>query len=102
MKLRVAGDLVFLRPEKLPSRSEAGLHLIHERDTSVCCGEVVAVGEGPRSANGTLLPHHVRIGDRVIFAPESYQEVQFQKETILAMAEDDILAIIDEEAVGAA
>ena len=96
MKLRVSGDLAFIRPEVLPSKSEAGLHLVHERDTSIYCGEVVALGEGPRSRNGTLLPHHVRIGDRVIFAPENYQEVQFQKETILAMAEDDILAIIEE------
>ena len=85
-----------IRPERLKSVSEAGLHLVHERDTSVCCGEVIALGEGPRSRNGTLLPHHVTIGQRVIFAPENYQEVQFQKETILAMAEDDILAIIEE------
>lgn len=96
MKLRVSGDLVFIRPEALPSRSEAGLHLVHERQSSTVSGHVVALGEGPRSRNGTLLPHHVQIGDRVIFAPENYQEVQFQKETILAMAEDDILAIIEE------
>lgn len=96
MKLRVSGNLVFVRPEKLASKSETGLHLVHERDTSICCGEIVARGEGPRSRNGTLLPHLVKLGDRVIFAPENYQEVQFQKETILAMAEDDILAIIEE------
>lgn len=99
MKLRVAKDLVFIRPEVLPSMSGQGLHLVHERDTSTVCGTVVALGEGPRARNGTLLPHLVKLGDRVIFAPENYQEVQFQQETILAMAEDDILAIVEEAGV---
>ncbi len=98
MTLRVRGDQVFIRPDALPALSDAGLHLVYERDQSTICGRIVAVGDGPRSRNGTLLPHTVHVGDRVIFASENYQEVHFTKETLLAMAEDDILAVIEESA----
>lgn len=97
MRIRVPGDLVFIRPEPLPSVSETGLHLVHEREFVPMVGEIIAIGEGPRSRNGTLLPHHVAVGNRVIFAPETYQEVQFQQETLLVMSEDDIAGIIEEE-----
>ncbi len=88
---------MFIRPEQLPSITDTGLHLIHDRQFTPMVGEVIAIGEGPRSRNGTLLPHHVAVGNRVIFAPETYQEVQFQKETLLVMSEDDIAGIIEEE-----
>lgn len=96
MRLKVAGDLAFVRPEVLPSTSASGLHLVHEREFVPMVGEVIALGEGPRSRNGTLLPHFVSVGDRVIFAPEVYQEVQFQQETLLVMSEHDITGIIQE------
>ena len=95
MMLTVLGDRIFVRPENQPDQTDSGLHIVYDRQISTMRGEVIAVGEGPRSKKGKLLPHIVDKGDRVIFSPDSGSEVQFERETLICMFEDDVLAVID-------
>lgn len=95
MNVRVTGDLVFVRPTENPTRSEAGLHLVYDNQYSTWRGTVVAIGEGPRTRTGTLLPHLVHVGDEVIFGKDSGEELIFQKETIIAIREQDVLAVVE-------
>lgn len=95
MKLKLRGDLVFVRPLSQPDRSDAGLHLVYDHQQSTVRGNVVAVGDGPYTANGVLLPHFVSVGDDIVFSPESGEELIFEKETLIALREWDVLAIID-------
>lgn len=96
MKLRVRGELAVVRPEQLPAQTDSGLWLVHEGQSYSMKGTVVALGEGPRSRGGALLPHVVSIGDKVIFPKEAGEELVFKKETLIVMRETDILAIIEE------
>jgi co-chaperonin GroES (HSP10) len=96
MYLTVMGPRAFVKPEMLPGmNSEGTIHIIRDRDQSTMIGTVVALGDGPRSRSGTSLDHVVAVGDRVVFSPDKGEELIFEKEVLIALLEDDILAIID-------
>lgn len=95
MILTIPGDRVCVRPEALPEQTASGLWMPHDRSQSVMLGEVVAVGDGPVSPRGVRLPHQVSVGDRVLFSPDTGAEIIFDKETLLIMAEVDVLAIVN-------
>lgn len=97
MKLRVRGDLVFVRPEKQPDVSDSGLLLVYDRQRSTMRGTVVALGDGPVTNKGVRLPHVCEVGDRVIFSPDSGEQLMFEKEEVIAMRENAILAVIQEQ-----
>lgn len=97
MKVRVCHDLVFIRPDKQPTVSEGGLHIVYDRQRSTMRGTIVALGDGPYTAKGVRLPHSVGVGDSVIFSPDSGSELIFEKETIVALREEDILAVVEQQ-----
>jgi len=123
VNLTVLGPRVFVRPEKLPEQSETGLHLVHDRQNSTMKGTVVALGNGPefvqRAVRGVLADvqerlkglraeqavvevrdayraeHTVEVGERVLFSPDAGQELIFEKDVLVCLLEDDILAVIE-------
>lgn len=125
MNLTVRGYRIFIRPDKLPEQSSSGLHLVHDRSNSTMRGTVVAVGDGPQfvrnAVDGVLdglvrfidnkyvvqaieeararfnSEHLVNVGDRVLFSPDTGEELIFEKDLLVAMKEDDILAVVDSE-----
>lgn len=98
MNLTVIGPRAFVRPEALPDmNSEGTLHLVHERQQSTMKGTVVALGDGPRARSGQALEHVVSVGDRVLFSPDKGEELIFEKDVLVSLLEDDILAVIDKE-----
>jgi chaperonin GroES len=95
MMLTVVGPRVFIRPDEMPKMSSDGLlHLVSERSNSTMTGVVVALGDGPRSRSGKLLPHDVSVGDHVLFSPSSGEELIFEKDLLVSLLEDDILAVV--------
>ncbi len=59
-------------------------------------GEIVAVGEGKRDANGNLIPVTVKKGDVVLFTKYGPTEIKVEGKEYLIAREDDILAVINE------
>jgi chaperonin GroES len=57
-------------------------------------GEVIAVGEGKYTKDGTRQALDVKVGDRVLFGKYSSSEVKIDGEELLIMREDEILGII--------
>jgi chaperonin GroES len=57
-------------------------------------GEILAVGEGKCSDNGTIIPMSVKVGDNVLFGKYAGQEVKVDGADVLVMREDDIIAIL--------
>lgn len=96
MNLTVIGPRVFIRPDKLPEmNSEGTLHLVQDRETSTVAGTVVALGDGPQSRAGNTLDHVVSVGDHVVFSRDRGEELFFEKEVLISLLEDDVLAVID-------
>ena len=57
--------------------------------------EVMAVGQGKRLEDGTLVPVDVKVGDRILFGKYSSSDVKVDGEEYLIMREDEILGVVE-------
>ena len=57
-------------------------------------GEILAVGHGKRLETGQLVALDVRVGDRILFAKYSGNEVKLVGAEYIIMREDDVLGIL--------
>ena len=58
-------------------------------------GEVIAVGNGKRLEDGTLVALDVKVGDRILFAKYSGSEIKLDGEDYIIFREDEVLGILD-------
>ena len=64
-------------------------------------GEVVAVGEGKVLDSGTKVEMSLKPGDRILFGKYAGSEVKIDDVEYLIMREDEVLGILEGEAVSA-
>ena len=57
--------------------------------------EVMAVGQGKRLEDGTLVPVDVKVGDRILFGKYSSSDIKLDGEEYLIMREDEILGVVE-------
>ncbi len=57
--------------------------------------EVMAVGQGKRLEDGTLVPVDVKVGDRILFGKYSSSDIKVDGEEYLIMREDEILGVVE-------
>ena len=55
-------------------------------------GEVIAAGPGRLDDNGKRVPMDVAVGDRVLYAKYTGQEVKIDQEELIVLSEKDVLA----------
>lgn len=58
-------------------------------------GEVVAVGPGRLDEKGQRVPMEVKVGDRIIYAKYSGNDIKLDQTEYLVLSEKDILAKIE-------
>jgi chaperonin GroES len=61
-------------------------------------GKVIAAGAGKVKEDGKRVSLDVKAGDLILFGKYSGQEIKLDGEEFLIMREDEVLAVIDEEA----
>ena len=61
-------------------------------------GKVIAAGAGKVKDDGKRIALDVKAGDLILFGKYSGQEIKLDGEEYLIMREDEVLAVIDEEA----
>jgi len=54
-------------------------------------GEVIAVGPGRRDDDGKIVPMEIAVGDRVLYAKYTGQEIKIENEELIVLREMDIL-----------
>jgi len=95
MKIQPLGDRVVIKPLEAESKTKGGILLPDTAKERPQEGEVVAVGKGRVRDNGTLVAPEVKVGDKVLYAKYSGNEIQTREgEELLIMREEDLLAII--------
>ncbi len=84
-------DKIVLRPvvqeEVLPS----GIVVPDTAKEKPQQGEVIAVGPGRVDDDGKRIPMEIAVGDRVLYAKYSGQEVKIENEELIVLSEKDIL-----------
>ena len=91
MALRILGDRVMIKVDE-PETSEGGIHLPESAQEKPQRGRVVAVGEGRRLDDGTLVPPDIKEDDTVIFAKYGGTEINEEDEEYLILDSDQIYA----------
>ena len=94
MAFRPLHDRVLVRRIEAEEKTAGGIIIPDSAKEKPSEGEVVSVGSGARSENGTVTPLDVKAGDRVLFGKWSGTEVKVDGEDLLIMKESDLLGII--------
>ena len=58
-------------------------------------GEIIAVGPGRRDDDGKLIPMDIVVGDRVLYAKYTGQEIKIENEEYIVLAERDLLCKVE-------
>ena len=96
MNLRPLHDRVVIRRVDQEQKSAGGIIIPDTAQEKPMEGEIVAVGPGARSEDGTVHPLDVKVGDRVLFGKWSGTEVKIDGEDLLIMKESDIFGVVEE------
>lgn len=91
-------DRVLVQALPVETRTPGGLYLPDSASSSGQIeAQVIAVGPGARTKSGRLQPLDVKIGDKVMMAEYSGDEVQIMGVKAKLVKESEILGIIDSE-----
>ncbi len=99
-KLVPLGDRVVVRQIKQEEVRASGLVIPDTAREKPQLGEVIAVGPGRLDENGKRIPMDLKVGDKVIYAKYSGQEVPkgvfgSEEEEYLILKESDVLAKVE-------
>jgi len=91
-KLEPLGDRVVIRPSKREEVSKGGILLPDTAKEKPQEGEVIAVGPGKVTDEGTRIAMDVKVGDIVVYAKYAGTEYKVDDEELIIVRESDILA----------
>lgn len=95
MRIEPLGDKVVVKRLEPEQKTAGGIVLPDSAKERPRQGRVLSVGDGRRLADGSRAPLQVREGDRVLFSAYAGAEVVVEREELLVMREDEILAILE-------
>ncbi len=95
MKVKPLQDRVLVERLQEEEKTKGGLFIPDSAKEKPMQGKVVAAGNGRVMEDGKKIPMDVKIGDVVLFAKYSGNDVKIDDKEYLIMKEDDILAIVE-------
>lgn len=95
MSIRPLHDRVIVKRKEVESKSAGGIVLTGSAAGKSTRGEIIAVGKGRITDNGTVQPLDVKVGDIVILTMATVKSEKIDNEEVLIMSESDILAIVE-------
>ena len=101
MRLKPVNDKIVVKPNenKQEERTASGIILPDTvQDGTLIEGEVVAIGEGMYSANGTLIPVVVDVGDTILYNKNAMKaEHTIDGETYIIMSVNEVMSIVKDK-----
>jgi chaperonin GroES len=94
MKIRPLQDRILVRRIASEEKTAGGIIIPDNAKEKPMEGEVVAIGNGKRLEDGSLLKPDVSVGDRVLFSKYAGSEVKVDGEEHIVMREDDLLGVV--------
>ena len=97
MSIRPLHDRVIVKRKEVETKSAGGIVLTGSAAAKSTRGEIIAVGAGRILDNGEVRALAVKVGDKVVFGPYSGSNtVKVDGEDLLVMAENEILAVLED------
>ena len=94
MKIKPLADRIVVKPSEAEEKTASGIIIPDTAKEKPMQGEVVAVGQGRVTDNGTFVKLELKVGDKVLYGKYSGTEVTFDGNEYLIMRESDVYAII--------
>jgi chaperonin GroES len=94
ISVKPLSDRVVVSPLDEADQMRGGLYIPDTAKEKPSQGEVIAVGPGKVSDDGTRLEMDVSVGDKVLYGKYSGTDVTLDGEEYLILRESDILAIV--------
>src|SRR3954469_9600033 len=94
MGFRPLHDRVLVRRVEAEAKTAGGIIIPDTAQEKPQEGEVVSVGSGARTDDGTVTPLDVKSGDKILFGKWSGTEVKIDGEDLIIMKESDILGVV--------
>lgn len=94
-KLIPLADKLVLRPIVQEEVLSSGIVIPDTAKEKPNQGEVVAVGPGRRDDDGKIIPMDVAVGDRVLYAKYTGQEIKVENEELIVLKENDLLCKVE-------
>jgi chaperonin GroES len=94
-KLIPLADKLVLRPIVQEEVLSSGIVIPDTAKEKPNQGEVIAVGPGRRDDDGKIVPMEVAVGDRVLYAKYTGQEIKVENEELIVLAERDLLCKVE-------
>ncbi len=91
-KLMPLHDRIVIRPVVQEEVLASGIVIPDTAKEKPQQGEAIAVGPGRLDDNGKRVAMDVQVGDRVLYAKYTGQEVKIDQEELIVIAEKDVLA----------
>src|SRR6202521_966537 len=95
MKLRPLHDRVIVKRLEEERKTASGIVIPDTAAEKPDQGEVLAVGPGKKNEDGKVSPVDVKVGDKVLFGKYSGTTVRVERDEILVMREEDIMAVVN-------
>jgi chaperonin GroES len=93
VKIKPLADRLVVKPIEREEKTKSGLILPDTAKEKPQEGEVVAVGPGKMSDEGTRIAMDVKVGDLVIYAKYGGMEIKLDGEELMILRESDVLAV---------
>ena len=97
MKLKPVNDKIVVKPNKKneEEKTESGIILPDTVDQGKLLeGEVMAVGKGMYSANGTLIPVVVNVGETILY--NKHAQLHEYDGDLVIMSVNEVLSVVEE------
>ena len=94
-KIQPLADRVVVKALEDSEQMRGGLYIPDTAKEKPSQGEVVAVGPGKLSDEGTRVALDVKVGDKVLYGKYSGTDVTLDGEEFLILRESDILAVVN-------
>jgi len=95
MKIRPLQDRLVVRRVNEQETTKGGIIIPDSAKERPLEGEVIAVGSGKRTDDGTLVQPDVKAGDRVLFGKYSGTEIKLDGVEHLILREEEVLGVIE-------
>jgi chaperonin GroES len=96
LKLKPLGSRVVIKALDREETTKSGIFLPDTAKEKPMEGRVLAVGPGGVDKNGNKVTMTIKEGDRVLYQKYAGTEFKLDGEEYLVIAQDDVLALIDE------
>ena len=89
------GERIVVEVQEKAAKTESGLFLPDTAKEKPQEGIVLAVGGGKVLESGAVAPMEIKVGDRVLFAKYTGNEVKIDDKNLLIIRQADILGILE-------